>query len=148
MKNMQIIIFIVIGRTNSMVPKNDRKMLCFIVLFWVIFATSFCYFCYCFPTYVCLKSQGYPVGLYKIWREIDHFILNIPVLKKIYLSLLFKVNAKTLFPVIIIMVANISYGAMLCYKKWWYYLVAVITIIMCLILHDCYNEIIELRYDG
>ena len=88
------------------------------------------------------------MGLYKIWRGIDHFILNIPVLKKIYLSLLFKVNAKTLFPVIIIMVANISYGAMLCYKKWWYYLVAVITIIMCLILYDCYNEIIELRYDG
>lgn len=150
MKNMQIIIFIVIGRTNSMVPKNDRKMLCFKILFWVIFATSFCYFCYCFPTYVCLKSQGYPVGLYKIWRGIDHFILSIGFLRKIYFSFLFKINkhTTTIYPAIVIMAANAVFGFALFYKKWWYYLFAFITIIMCLILHDCYNEIIEFEYDG
>lgn len=147
---MQIIIFIVIGRTNSMVPKNDRKMLCFKILFWVIFATSFCYFCYCFPTYVCLKSQGYPVGLYKIWRGIDDFILHISFLNRIYNLFLFKINKNTatIYPAIAIMCANAAYGFALFYKKWWYYLFAFITIIMCLILHDCYNEIIEFKYDG
>ncbi|MBR1383084.1 MAG: hypothetical protein IJ555_04645 [Ruminococcus sp.] len=41
------------------------------------------------------------------------------------------------------MAANAAYGFALFYKKWWYYLFAVITIIMCLILHDCYNEIYD-----
>lgn len=113
------------------------------IIFSVILIAFIVYYFCCMPTYVVMKFVGPHDSIYFIWCEIRELILNNDILHSFYNALVFKIPEYTMPIAIIINGANMIFGFVNYKKKWWYYLILVITIIMSIMLWDCFQILIH-----
>ncbi len=113
------------------------------IIFSVILIAFIVYYFCCMPTYILMKILGPHDNMYFIWYKIDSFILNNGILNSIFKTLLYKIPEYTMPIAIIINGANMIFGFINYKKKWWYYLILVITIIMSIMLWDCFQILIH-----
>ena len=108
------------------------------IIFSVILIAFIVYYFCCMPTYIIMKYVGPHDNMYFIWYKIDRFILNNDILNSFYNAIVFKIPEYTMLIAIIINGANMIFGFINYKKKWWYYLILVISIIMSIMLWDCW----------
>ena len=103
--------------------------------FFTITVLFFIYFILCFPTFIVYKNGGVNDHLQWLWNDINAFIKEHESLKRFVLSLKRKVPVYTMKLAIFI--------ALMAMVKWWYYLILVIMVPMCIIIWKCYRIMLE-----
>ena len=115
-----------------------KKTKCICLILWIVFFAFVVFYICCMPTYVVMKFVGPHASIYFIWCEIRELILNNDILHSFYNALVFKIPECIMLIAIIINGANMIFGFINYKKKWWYYLILAISIIMSIMLWDCW----------
>lgn len=107
------------------------------IILIVLLVLYFLFFIYTFPTYIERKCFGYSPSV--MWFKISNLFLNgPPILEKYYRLLRDKVPQNTILVSVILNIGNMIFGFIHFKKKWWYYLLLFISIVISIILKDCY----------
>ena len=120
---------------------KNRKA--YTIIFSVILIAFIVYYFCCMPTYIQMKIVGNHDSMYYIWCKIDEFILNNDILNLFFITMRNKFPEWTMLIAIIINGANMIFGFINYKKKWWYYLILIITVIMSIMLWDCFQILIH-----
>ena len=115
-----------------------KKTKCICLILWIVFFAFIVFYICCMPTYIQMKIVGNHDSMYYIWCKIDEFILNNDVLNLFFITMRNKFPEYTMLIAIIINGINMIFGFINYKKKWWYYLILVISIIMSIMLWDCW----------
>lgn len=110
------------------------------VYFYIISIIFFSFFIFCIPTYIHISFLSYP---YHIFSEIsvkihDSYIRNSKILRYYYYILINKVPKWSIPTAIFINGLNMYLGFHSLKKKWWYYLICAICLVISFLLADCY----------
>ena len=110
-----------------------------ILLFFIIFFFYVFFFLICLPTFLQSKMLGYHNEmLFELWRKIDNTIHYNQILNNIYWDVLYKVPEWIMPIAVIINGVNMFFGGKQFKKKWWYYIILFVSIILSIILVDCW----------
>lgn len=121
---------------------KNRKA--YTIIFSVILIAFIVYYFCCMTTYIQMKIVGNQDNTtYFIWCNIDEIILNNDILNSFFITMRNKFPEWTMLTAIIINGANMIFGFINNKKKWWYYLILIITIIMSIMLWDCFQILIH-----
>lgn len=123
---------------NSRISKRIKAL-----IFFSVFALLTVYSVCCLPTYISLKFDDYSDKYHHIWAGIRSYTKEHEFLKDIYFSLLLSIPEWTMLFAVLGAIADMVFGFINYKKKWWYYLILVLTISMCVFLLDCHNVLAE-----
>lgn len=120
---------------------NKDKCNFFIIIF-LLFLT---FFIIIIPTYIHMGILMDPGKLIPdLSRKLHNiFVQRNTVTGSLYYNMLHKVPECAMPIAIIINGANMLYGFKKYKNKWWYYLILVLTIVMSLIILDCFHILIH-----
>ena len=111
---------------------NKKNMLIIIVIFILFFIC-------CFPTYVGMKNLGYPkYQLPELWNSLDSFMLKNKFLRPFAKCIDHKIPEWTMPIAVIVNGINMFFGFKEYKKNWWYYVILLVSILMSLMLIDCW----------
>ena len=109
-------------------------------LFFVFFALFFIIFLCHLPGYITENTGGYPDEMYfKFWDPLDSFFRKSKILSPIYNEIIYKIPDWTIIPTIVLNGANMVFGFVNFKKKWWFYLLLAISILLSYGLYDYYE---------
>ena len=110
------------------------------IILFVIFILFIIYFISCLPIYIHMNYLSYPEKIMPALaiKIHDSIIIPNPLIKKYYYFMLFKIPEWTMPVAVMINGGNMYFGGKQFKKKWWYYVILVISILMSLILMDCW----------
>ena len=95
------------------------------------------YFLYALPTYIVSKTSNYQSN--EIWFDIRYYLLNSNyLLKKYYRLLRYKASMSKILVAVLVNFVNMVIGLINFKKKWWYYVILLISILLSLVLVDCW----------
>ena len=121
---------------------NRRK-----IIFSLAFAIFVIYFIFCLPTYVSLKFLSYPyVSFSFLWEKLFLFLFRIDKIgsfpnfaKTFSYHIIHKVPVWSIPITIITNTINMIFGFKILRKRWWYYLILFLSILLTVVLIDCYR---------
>jgi hypothetical protein len=86
-----------------------------------------------------MKNLGYPkYHLPELWNYLDSFMLKNKIIRPFAKYIDHKIPEWTMPTAVMINGVNMYFGGKQFKKKWWYYVILVISILMSLILMDCW----------
>ena len=107
------------------------------IIMFSLFIVYIIYFIYAFPTYVISKTSNYQSN--EIWFNIRYYFLNSNSLFKNYYRLLrYKASMSKMSIAMVVNFANMVFGFFNFKKKWWYYIILVFSVLITLMLVDCW----------
>ena len=111
--------------------------------FFIFILVSFVLcFLLCLPTYNlenCLNNPG--TFMPDLSRKIYNcFVQNNYIIKSLYYYLIYIIPEWLMLFAILINGVNMYYGFKSFKKKWWYYVILIFTLILSIILLDCYIQ--------
>ena len=115
----------------------------YIIIFSFIIISFIAFFVYSTPTYVHLKALGWSGPKDDILWCISDFFRSSELLYNYYCHLRNKTSINMIIIALVVNMANMIFGFINYKKKWWYYLILVITIIMSIMLWDCFQILIH-----
>ena len=114
------------------------------IIFSVILIAFIVYYFCCMPTYVSHKVMSFSdEPFYNLCSCIFSTINKNEIIYNFFWYWVHKIPEWTMLTAIIINGANMIFGFINYKKKWWYYLILVITIIMSIMLWDCFQILIH-----
>ena len=113
--------------------KNTCYIFCGFVILYIVF------FIMCFSTYSQCKFMLWQDKGDNIWIYIRNIIVSNDLIFDIHKSLRRTILVWTMPIAIISNGTNMLYGFKKYKNKWWYYLILVLTIVMSLIILDCFR---------
>ena len=117
--------------------KNTFFIFCVFVVLYIVF------FIMCFSTYSQCKFMLWQDKGDNIWIYIRNTIVSNNLIFDIHKSLRHTIPVWAMPIAIIINSANMLYGFKKYKNKWWYYLILALTIIMTIIILDCFHILIH-----
>ena len=113
-------------------------------LFLVLAVLYFIYFLFFLPEIILNKCMDNPKD--KFWNTIDDFVHDVKALNFIRSILFNKIADTTIMPAIYLNAVNMVYGFINYKKKWWYYMILAVSILLSVILRGHY--VYELEIDA
>ena len=114
--------------------KNKGIILVFIFILLTI------YFLCCTPIYVRMKSLGFPKYHFpEMWDSLDTFIFNNKYISSFSRYIEYKIPEWTMPVAVIVNGINMFFGFKDYKKKWWYYIILLISILISVMLIDCWH---------
>ena len=109
------------------------------LVFIIISILYFLFVLLCFPTYSQLKFMSWQGHEDDIWINIRDIVINNCFLFGVHKALRHKIPDWSMLIAIMINVFNMLLGFINHMKKWWYYLLLLISVLVTVVLIDCYN---------
>lgn len=121
---------------------NRRK-----IIFSLVFAVFVIYFIFCLPTYVGLKFLSYPYSSFSfLWEKLFLFLFRMDKIgclpnfaKTFSYYIIHKVPVWSIPITIIANAINMIFGFKILKKRWLYYLILFLSILLTVALIDCYR---------
>lgn len=109
-------------------------------IFFILVILYFIYFIFFIPGLILqhVDVDYYNTKHYAFLTKIYEFIYIDDVLHSVFFFLLYRINYRTIMPVVILNAGNMIFGFIYYKKKWWYYLILVISILFSVLLHNYY----------
>ena len=122
---------------------NGKKRIGFILVF-SLFAI---YFLFCLPTYISSKYLSSPYASFSfLWEKLFLFLFKIDKIggfpnfaKTFSYNIIHKVPVWSIPITIITNTINMIFGFKILRKRWWYYLILFLSILLTVVLIDCYR---------
>ena len=110
------------------------------VIFVIVFILYFIYFVNCLPIYIHMNMLSFPYELIpSLANKIyDSIICKNSIIEKYFYFMLHKIPEWTMLVSVMINSGNMYFGFREYKKKWWYYVILSISILMSLLLLDCW----------
>lgn len=112
--------------------KNRKSIFVIIFIIYVVFLLL------CFPTYSQIKLMSWDNSKDNIWIYIRNEVISHELLFKLHKALRHKIPEWTMPISFIVNGINMFLGFKDYKKKWWYYIILLISILISVMLIDCW----------
>ena len=118
-----------------------------IIFFWFVLGGFVFFFIFCLPTYVGLKFLSYPYASFSfLWEKLFLFLFRMDKIgclpnfaKTFSYYIIHKVPVWSIPITIIANAINMIFGFKILKKRWLYYLILFLSILLTVALIDCYR---------
>ena len=110
------------------------------IVFILMFFLYIVFLLLCLPTYLQSKMLGFHNELlFNLWKKIYLFIRHNSITDTFYCKLRHKIPEWTMPVAVIVNGINMFFGFREYKKKWWYYIILLISILISVMLIDCWH---------
>ena len=115
--------------------RKNKKLLIFLFVF-ILFII---FYIFSLPSYIIMKAiDSYKYCFPNLWKTADSFLFNTKFIKEFSNYFVFKIPEWTMLIAVIVNVINMFFGFKNYKKKWWYYVLLLISILLSVMLIDCW----------